>query len=137
MKCGITNPNITKLSDNQIFVFGSNMGGRHGAGAARAAMSWGAVYGQGVGLQGKTYAIPTLDAMIQHQLSIHQIKNQVDSFVQFAKNNPNLHFLVTEIGCGLAGFTHSEIAPLFVECLSMSNVSLPLSFVKLLGGINQ
>lgn len=137
MKCGITNPNITKLSDNQIFVFGSNMGGRHGAGAARAAMSWGAVYGQGVGLQGKTYAIPTLDAMIAHQLSIPQIKNHVDNFVQFAKNNPSLHFLVTEIGCGLAGFTHSEIAPLFAECLSMDNVSLPLNFVKLIGGVCQ
>lgn len=97
-----------------IFVFGSNLAGRHGAGAAKFALRRkGAVYGQGVGLHGESYAIPTKDELIL-KLSIHVIKQEVEHFLQFARLHPELQFQVTRIGCGLAGFKNEEIAPLFV-----------------------
>ncbi|HQB28956.1 MAG TPA: hypothetical protein PLO29_08390, partial [Paludibacter sp.] len=101
-----------------------NLAGVHGAGAARKAMEWGAVWGQGVGLQGQTYAIPTM------QGGIDTIKPYVDEFLAFAKSHPELKFLVTEIGCGIAGFTVEEIAPLFKAALSeeYGNVFLPERF---------
>ncbi|OQB29074.1 MAG: hypothetical protein BWY08_02196 [Bacteroidetes bacterium ADurb.Bin174] len=115
---------IDSLSTNEIFVFGSNLAGVHGAGAARKAMEWGAVWGQGVGLQGQTYAIPTM------QGGVDTIKPYVDEFLAFAKSHPELKFLVTEIGCGIAGFTVEEIAPLFKAALSeeYGNVFLPERF---------
>lgn len=115
---------IDSLSANEIFVFGSNLAGVHGAGAARKAMEWGAVWGQGVGLQGQTYAIPTM------QGGVDTIKPYVDEFLAFAKSHPELKFLVTEIGCGIAGFTVEEIAPLFKAALSeeYGNVFLPERF---------
>ena len=115
---------IDNLSADEIFVFGSNLAGVHGAGAARKAMEWGAVWGQGVGLQGQTYAIPTM------QGGIDTIKPYVDEFLAFAKSHPELKFLVTEIGCGIAGFTVEEIAPLFKAALSeeYGNVFLPERF---------
>ncbi|MBO7481919.1 MAG: hypothetical protein J6T63_07410 [Bacteroidales bacterium] len=114
---------IRSLEPNEIFVFGSNLAGAHGGGAARIAMDkFGAVWGQGVGLQGQTYAIPTM------QGGVETIKPYVDEFIEFAKMHPEYKFLVTRIGCGIAGFTDEEIAPLFKDALSLENVRLPKSF---------
>ena len=126
-------PNIiAKLKDNEIFVFGSNQAGRHGKGAAKTAMQWGAIYGKANGLQGQTYAIPTKNADITQSLTIEEIKYYVDEFMQFAKNNPNLTFLVTEIGCGLAAFKPSEIAPLFKIAMGVDNIYLPIGFTEII-----
>ncbi len=115
---------IDTLEDNEIFVFGSNLGGFHGGGAARLAYNkFGAVWGQGDGLQGQSYAIPTM------QGGIDTIQPYVDEFITFARQHPELTFLVTRIGCGIAGFEDSEIAPLFRESLTLQNVVLPKSFV--------
>ena len=114
---------IKELQTDEIFVFGSNLGGHHGGGAAYTAYKkWGAIWGQGVGLQGQCYGIPTM------QGGVETIKPYVDGFIRFAKDNPGLKFLVTEIGCGIAGFKVSEIAPLFKEAVNVKNVYLPESF---------
>ena len=125
---------IDKLSDNEIFVFGSNTQGAHGGGAARTAMNWGAIYGQAFGLQGKTFAIPTVDYTKRGKMSIETIKEYVDKFLDFAKENKDKKFLVTEIGCGIAGFKVSDIAPLFKEALKdeFDNIYLPKSFIDYL-----
>ena len=105
---------IFKLKDNEIFVFGSNLAGHHGGGAARLAYNrFGAVWGQGVGLQGQSYAIPTM------QGGVETIKPYVDQFIEFATSHPELTFLVTRIGCGIAGFRDEEIAPLFAAALDV------------------
>lgn len=119
---------INKLEANEIFVFGSNLEGMHGGGAAAVARKWGAIWGQGVGLQGQTYAIPTM------QGGVETIKPYVDEFLAFAKSHPVLKFLVTEIGCGIAGFTVQEIAPLFKAALdeNIENVYLPQRFYEVL-----
>lgn len=119
---------ITELKANEIFVFGSNESGIHGAGAAKQAMKWGATWGQSYGLSGQTFAIPTKDASVYRTLSISKIKEYVDRFYTFAKNNSNLIFLVTEIGCGKAKLKHSEIGPLFANCKELENVVLPEKF---------
>lgn len=123
-----TPENITKLESNQIFVFGSNQSGRHGKGAAKTALGWGAVYGQAEGLQGKTYGIPTKDRSIRRTLTIDEIKPYVDRFIKFAKQHPELMFLVTEIGCGLAGLKPKQMSPLFLECKDLENIWLPARF---------
>jgi hypothetical protein len=123
---------ITELKENEIFVFGSNESGRHGKGAAKTAMKWGAIYGQANGLQGKTYGIPTVNSSISNKLRIERVKYYVDQFYYFAKENKQLTFLVTEIGCGLAGFTYKEIAPLFIDCLELDNVYLPKRFIQII-----
>lgn len=111
---------ITHLEEGQIFVFGSNLAGRHGGGAARIAYErFGAVMGQGVGLQGQCYAIPTM------QGGVETIKPYVDEFILFAQQHPELTFLVTRIGCGIAGFRDEEIAPLFADAHLLPNVVLP------------
>lgn len=118
---------ISKLKKNEIFVFGSNLQGMHGGGAAYAAVNkFGAIMGQGVGLQGQSYAIPTM------QGGVETIKPYVDEFVEFAKNHPELKFLVTRIGCGIAGFTDREIAPLFKEAVNVENIFLPQMFLDAL-----
>jgi len=116
-----TTPNhIDKLQPGEIFVFGSNLRGMHAGGAARAAYhKFGAVMGQGVGLQGQSYAIPTM------QGGVETIKPYVDEFIDFARQHTELTFLVTRIGCGIAGFRDEEIAPLFAEAHQLSNVVLP------------
>ena len=119
---------ITKLKDNEIFIFGSNLSGRHGKGAAKTALGWGAKWGQAKGLQGKTYGIPTKDASIRRTLTIEEIKPFVDEFIEFAKANENLIFLVTEIGCGLAGLKPKEVAPLFKQAVNVLNIYLPSRF---------
>ena len=124
-----TTPNIiTKLKDNDVFVFCSNLSGRHGKGAAKTALGWGAKYGQASGIQGKTYGIPTKDASIRRTLSIEEIKPFVDDFIEFAKANENLIFLVTEIGTGLANHTKENIAPLFRESVNYKNIYLSKDF---------
>ena len=101
------------MTRQQIFVFGSNLAGRHGAGAALfARQHHGAVYGQGMGLQGTSYGIPT-KGMHLATLTLYQIKHYVSEFIKFAEAHPELTFNVTRIGCGLAGYTDSDIAPMF------------------------
>ncbi len=120
-----TPKNISALDANEIFVFGSNLAGAHGGGAARLAyMRFGAVWGQGVGLQGQCYAIPTM------QGGVETIKPYVDEFIRFAKQNPRKIFLVTRIGCGIAGFADEDIAPLFASAVDVENIILPHSFVE-------
>lgn len=118
---------ITELKPNEIFVFGSNLAGAHGGGAARLAYNrFGAIWGQGVGLQGQSYAIPTM------QGGVETIKPYVDEFIRFAKQHPKFKFLVTRIGCGIAAFTPEEIAPLFKDAIEVKNVILPEDFVEVL-----
>ena len=100
---------------NKIFTFGSNKAGRHGAGAARRArQAYGARYGQGKGLQGNSYAIPTKDSSLK-TLTLNKVALYVQDFKQFARANPDKNFYVTRIGCGLAGFSDEQIAPLFID----------------------
>ncbi len=114
---------ITELKPNEIFVFGSNLAGAHGGGAARLAYNrFGAIWGQGVGLQGQSYAIPTM------QGGVETIKPYVDEFIRFAKQHPEQKFLVTKIGCGIAGFKVEEIAPLFYHAIDSENIVLPREF---------
>ena len=116
---------ISELKENEIFVFGSNLEGSHGGGAARLAYNrFGAVWGLGTGIQGRSYAIPTM------QGGVETIRPFVDAFIQFAKQNTTLTFLVTRIGCGIAGFRDEEIAPLFEDALDLENVILPKEFVE-------
>ena len=126
MKTQFTPDFITELKENEIFVFGSNLEGMHGGGAARLAYEkFGAIWGQGVGLQGQSYGIPTMHG------GVEAIKPYVDEFIEFAKSHPEFTFLVTRIGCGIAGFRDEEIAPLFKECIDIENVILPRSFVTI------
>lgn len=128
MRGRVTPDKITKLNDNEIFVFGSNLSGRHGKGAAKIALGWGARYGQASGIQGKTYGIPTKDASIRRTLTIEEIKPFVDEFIEWAKYHSENIFYVTEIGCGLAGLKPKEIAPLFKETVNIDNIHLPARF---------
>lgn len=118
---------ITKLKPDEVFVFGSNLDGMHGGGTARVAYEkFGAVWGHGVGLQGQSYAIPTM------QGGVDTIKPYVDEFINFARESPQLIFLVTRVGCGIAGFRDEEIAPLFADAAEKENIYLPESFLKIL-----
>lgn len=115
-----------------IFVFGSNTAGIHGAGAAKFALqNHGAVWGQGVGLQGNSYAIPTKDQNIR-TLPLSYIRVYVEQFLQFAAANPSLQFQVTRVGCGLAGYTDEQIAPMFQG--APSNCFMPPEWVSIIGG---
>lgn len=118
---------ISSLAQNEIFVFGSNLAGNHAGGAARAAHRFfGAVWGQGVGLQGQSYAIPTMHG------GVDVIKPYVDKFIDFAAAKSDYTFLVTRIGCGIAGFTAADIAPLFAKAIELDNVILPRDFVEVI-----
>lgn len=118
---------ISELKADEVFVFGSNLAGMHGGGAAYVAFKkFGAVMGCGVGLRGQSYAIPTM------QGGVETIKPYVDEFTAFASAHPELFFYVTRIGCGIAGFRDKEIAPLFTEAVGLENVCLPETFVKAL-----
>jgi hypothetical protein len=129
----ITPDNIQELKENEIFVFGSNLSGIHGKGAARLACDkFGAIWGKSEGLQGESYAIPTKDKTVLNTLKIEYIIEYVDKFINFAKENTNLIFLVTEIGCGYAGYNPKDIAPLFKECENLENVYLPESFWEII-----
>lgn len=122
-----TPENITSLDRDDIFVFGSNLAGNHSSGAARVARErFGAIMGQGVGIQGQSYAIPTM------QGGVETIKPYVDDFIELAREWDQNTFYVTRIGCGIAGFKDEEIAPLFADALELYNVRLPESFVKVI-----
>lgn len=119
-----TSENITHLKPNEVFVFGSNRQGYHGGGAARVALDkFGAVWGKGIGLQGQNYAIPTMDG------GVDSIKPYIDDFIEYARQHKELRFLVTRIGCGIAGFTDKEVGPMFWDALVLPNVVLPKTFV--------
>jgi hypothetical protein len=116
----VTPERITELGENEVFVFGSNLAGAHGGGAALLAYrKFGAIWGQGVGLQGQSYGIPTMHG------GVDAIKPYVDEFIEFAKTRPDLTFLVTRVGCGIAGFTNEEISPLFAKAHDVENIVLP------------
>ncbi len=118
---------ITRLNANEIFVFGSNLAGMHGGGAARVAhQCFGAIMGCGVGLQGQSYAIPTM------QGGVETIKPYVGQFVAFAAEHREYKFFVTRIGCGIAGFGATDIAPLFYSAIELTNVILPKDFVEII-----
>ncbi len=115
-----------------IFVFGSNLAGRHGKGAALfAKQNHGAIYGQGYGLQGSSFAIPTKDGKLK-TLPLTEIQKYVTMFIEFAEDHPLMTFQLTPIGCGLAGYKYSDIAPMFKE--APSNVTLPAEFQQVIGG---
>ena len=123
---------VTELLEGQVFVFGSNRAGRHGRGAAKTALKWGAIYGQGEGLMGQTYGIPTKGRKME-VLTLREIGYAVDRFLRFAEAHPELTFLVTPVGCGLAGYSPKDIAPLFLPPpFNPINVILPESFFKVL-----
>lgn len=118
---------ITELAEDEVFVFGSNLAGMHGGGAAATAhRCFGAVWGKGVGLYGQSYAIPTM------QGGVETVKPYVDKFIEFAKVHSELRFLVTKIGCGIAGFREEQIAPLFAEAIDVKNIILPRDFVEII-----
>lgn len=123
----ITPNYIQKLHPNEIFVFGSNLAGMHGGGAARIAhLHFGAILGNGDGIQGQSYAIPTM------QGGTDTIQPYVDQFIQYAQTHPDKTFLVTRIGCGIAGFDADDIAPLFKQAKNVANIYLPADFWEIL-----
>jgi hypothetical protein len=128
----ITPNYIKELKENEVFVFGSNRQSKHGKGAALTARNkFGAIYGQSEGLQGQSYAIITKELRKDYQpVSLQEVKEGVDTFIQFAKDNENLTFYVVELGCNLAYFTVEEIAPLFRPVMRLKNVYLPERFLQ-------
>ena len=120
----IASDKISELSDNEIFVFGSNIQGMHGGGAAwYAHKNFGAEWGVGEGLTGQTYALPTMEGE-------QSMRKAVETFILCAKQHPELTFLVTAVGCGIAGYTPKQVAPLFCNALNLQNVFLPQIFVN-------
>lgn len=130
-----TEESIKALNTGEIFVFGSNLAGIHGAGAAKKALEFGAVIGKGIGFKGRTYAIPTKDEKI-NTLPIKDIEPYVKQFIDYASKNQHLTFLVTQIGCGLAGYSPEDIAPLFENALLYTNIVLPEEFFNILTNNN-
>lgn len=129
----ITREDITELKPNEVFVFGSNLSGIHGKGAAKTALQWGAKSGRGVGREGQTYAIPTRGRWNKsvrtfNKLDIEIIGEYVWDFMAYAKHEPETVFLVTKIGCGYAGFNLPDMAKLFAMFEITDNVSLPKEF---------
>lgn len=121
---------MEKQKPREIFVFGSNLAGQHHGGSARAAVEHhGAIIGEGVGPQGNSYAIPTLDGDFQ-KLALYDIRAHVGDFIEYAKLNPELKFNIVAIGCGIAGFKPSEIAQMFRG--APANCVLPQEFVHAL-----
>ena len=116
---------VVRLAPDEVFVFGSNAAGRHAGGAARAAMAFGAVWGEGHGLHGQTYAIDTMSGP-------EVLAAEAATFTSFAAQHPELTFLLTPVGCGIAGYAEAEVAPLFAS--APSNVILPESFAYVQGG---
>ncbi len=118
---------IVQLQPDEIFVFGSNVNGAHAGGAARTALEkFGAIWGQGEGLQGQSYAIPTMEGLDSMEAAINR-------FIEFAELHQEYKFLVTPIGCGIAGYSPIQIAPLFRHAVHLENVCLPESFWDVLG----
>lgn len=137
MKYTNSSANIVSLNENEIFVFGSNLAGRHGLGAAKLAKErFGAKSGIGIGPTGRCYAIPTKNQSIQ-TLHLDLISGHVSDFIEYAKSNSHQVFLVSRIGCGLAGYCESEIAPMFSEALKLPNIYLPVEFTDLLNTVSK
>ena len=131
MEGRITPKRIRKVKDNEVFVFGSNLKGIHGKGAALDAMGMGAVRGNGHGIQGNTYALPTKQTP-WISLPLDKIESYVKVFLAYAIENPDKTFLVTRIGCMNAGYTPTQIAPFFRDALSIQNVYLPADFWEII-----
>ena len=128
----ITPDLVKELSPNEIFVFGSNRAGRHGAGAAKLAKNrFGAEYGVGRWMTGQCYAIPTKDFKL-NVMPLEAIQAEVEIFSQFTRRRMDRIFLVTELGCGLAGYRPEEIAPMFSWAIEQENISLPLRFWEII-----
>ncbi|RTL01302.1 MAG: hypothetical protein EKK57_04925 [Proteobacteria bacterium] len=127
----ITPENIIFINENEIFTFGSNAGGRHGKGAAKLALQFGAEYGIGEGLCGQTYALPTKDKYL-NTLTLKEIRIHVNRLEECIKEYPNLTFLITAVGTGLAGYSAKDIAPLFKNISNLNNITLPASFWEVL-----
>lgn len=129
-KLRYTEPRITQLTDSEVFVFGSNPEGRHGAGAAKMAQRFGARMGQGEGLMGQSYGLPTKELRSNYpQFTVIRVAARISRFMKVAAQNPEKVFLMTEIGCGLSVFTPKDIGPLFAEYNPFpTNVVLPKSF---------
>lgn len=118
---------IEKLSRCEIFVFGSNLEGKHGGGAARIAhKKFGAEWGVGDGPTGRCYAIPTMHG------GLEEIRPYAEKFIEYAKEHPMNRFLLTRVGCGIAGFKDTEISELFLEALNIPNISLPKKWISIL-----
>ncbi len=115
---------ITELKPNEVFVYGANLSGVHGAGAAKQALKWGAVYGR-FGLVGQTYGIPTKDQNLK-TLPLSEIKHYIDIFEGVVRDRQDLTFLITKVGCGLAGYKDWQIKPLFENFYQFDNVVMPL-----------
>lgn len=125
--CRVAPDMIMTLQPNEIFVFGSNLNGRHRGGAARQAFKYfGALWGEGFGHYGQSYAIPTMHG------GPAEIQSYVSCFIAYARCHPELRFLVTRIGCGIAGYADADIAPLFREAMEVENILLPASFWEVL-----
>ena len=122
----VASDNIAELGTDEVFVFGSNIQGMHGGGAAWFAhKNFGAEWGVGEGLTGRTYALPTMEGKAS---MAHAVKN----FTDCARQHPELTFLVTAVGCGIAGYRPDEVAPLFREAAELPNVYLPQVFVDVM-----
>lgn len=118
------NGNITKLEPNEIFTYGANLLGKHGLGAAKQALKWGAVYGR-FGLVGQTYGIPTKDKNLK-TLPLSEIKHYIDIFEGVVRDRQDLTFLITKVGCGLANYQDWQIKPLFQNFYQFDNVVMPI-----------
>jgi len=127
MESRTTPERITKLAYNEVFVYGSNKAGRHGAGAAKDALKFGTVYGHFFGRMAQTYAIPTKTVTLS-VMNLDEIHQCVRVFIRHAFEHPNDIFLVTPIGCGLANYRPEQIAPMFEPCIDLHNVHLPKCF---------
>lgn len=120
------------MLENEVFVFGSNLLGVHKRGAALDALkNYGAILGQGIGMQGHSYAIPTKRTPYV-SLELFEINKFVADFIVFAQFSPHFTFNVTKIGCGLAGFTPEQIAPMFLYAKNTPQIILPQEFLDLL-----
>ena len=133
MKRELTPENIQELKENQIFVFGSNMNGNHAGGAARLAVEkFGAIMGKAKGIQGQSYAIPTLDKDMQ-KVTEEELLVFLENFRNYANEHPEKEFLLTAIGTGIAGFDASYMAYMVLRANLPDNVTLPKEFVKIKG----
>jgi hypothetical protein len=126
---------IKDLEANEVFVFGSNESGIHGAGAARLAYDrFGARIGQGFGLIGQSFALPTKDWSVM-TLELDIIEFYINRFEEYVRTNSHLNFMITRIGCGLAGYDAEDIAPLFKNFIELENVYLPEDFIEIINNL--
>jgi hypothetical protein len=133
MENRITPENLRSLEPNQIYVFESNLIGKHTRGLGKTALQWGAKWGKGNGVSGSTYAIPIKGNNLSYNLPLLEIKNYVNEFIKYTTLNSNKIFLVTKIGCN--DFTPKQIAPFFKDAVLYENIFLPFDFWKILGTI--